>query len=144
MKKSLINFNKEIVFGEIGSILGAPLFAFIVSRFSKNSDLISGSAVAGGIIGMAIFWLYARIADKGDKYSLKSLGDDVKYFTPAAFILAIIFYHPTLFFVSKSFLLNGERVLYSVIFAQFAAFLFFLFGMNIYRYFLMKIVGKKL
>jgi len=144
MEKSLVNFNKEIIFGEVGSVLGAPLFAFILSRFVKEPDFISGSAVAGGIIGMAVFWLYTRITDKGEGYSLRKLADDIKYFTPAAFIIALLFYYPTVFFVSKSFLTNHHRVLYSVIVAQIAAFLFFLLGMNIYRYFLDKIIGKKL
>jgi len=144
MGREIINFNKEIIFGELGSVLGAPLFAFIFSRFVENPDFISGSAVAGGIIGMAIFWIYTRIMDKGEGYSLKKLADDIKYFTPAAFIIALLFYYPTVFFVSKSFLTNNHRVLYSVIVAQVAAFLFFLTGMNIYRYFLYKVIGKKL
>lgn len=144
IEKSLVNFNKEIIFGEVGSVLGAPLFAFTFSKFTNNPGTIAFSAVVGGIIGMAIFWLYTRIIDKGNRYSLKRLANDVKYFTPAAFIIAVIIYHPTLFFVSKSFLLENHKVLYSVIFAQIAAFLFFLAGMNIYRYFLYKIVGKKL
>ena len=47
MKEATIDFNKELLFGEIGSVICAPLVALIVSRVTSAAGTISTSAVVG-------------------------------------------------------------------------------------------------
>ena len=142
--KNTINFNKEIIFGEIGALIGAPLISYIVSRFTSVIKFISFSAVIGGIIGGVLFWLFMRVYDKKiyKKFSIKNLAEDIIYFTPIAFLISLFMYYPLLFFFSEHFLESQYKILYSVIFAQLIAFSFFLVMMNFYRYFLAKIYKK--
>lgn len=142
--KNTINFNKEIIFGEIGALIGAPLISYLVSRFTSTIGFISLSAVLGGILGGAIFWLSMRIYDKkiDKKFSVKALVEDIIYFTPMAFLISLLMYYPILFFSSEHLLENKHKILYSVIFAQLLAFSIFLVMMNLYRYFLAKVYKK--
>ena len=144
--KEFIDFNKEILIGEIGALIGIPIFSYITSLFTKNSTIISSSAVVGALVGAAVFWLSMRIYDekKRGEYSVKNIVNDVAYFTPVAFVLSMIVYQPILFFVSYYLLNQGSSVLYSVIISQIIAFIFFLVGINIYRSLLLKYFGKRL
>ena len=145
-RKNTINFNKELVFGEMGAIIGAPLFAFAISNFTNVVKYISFSAVLGSILVQALFWLSRRVYDKKTEkgYSVKNLGEDIIYFTPVAFLVALFFYYPILFFASEHFMRDNHRVVYSVISAQLFAFFAFLSLMNLYRYLLAKYYGKVL
>ena len=145
-KVTIINFNKEIVFGELGALISAPALSFIVSYFTNNDQIISFSAVLGALIGGSIFWLIMRIYDAEliGKVPTRSLTGDLVYFTPAALILALLVYQPTLFLFSNHLLENGDRVIFSVIGAQIIAFLLFLLVMNLYRYVIYRFTGKKL
>jgi len=140
IKKSTLDFNKEILFGEIGALIGAPFISFLVSRFTKTIALISASAVIGALIGGSVFWLFMRIYDEEKKhiFSMHHLEKDILYFTPAAFLSGLLVYQPILFFLSDYFLSKGEIVVLSVLASQVLAFSFFLTLMNIYR----KIVNK--
>ena len=143
-KTNTFNFNKEILFGELGSILGSPLISYLASQFTSNIKIISFFAVIGAIIGASVFWLSMRVIDKKKQYekSIANLGKDILYFTPAAFLLTLLIYYPTLYFLSYNFLNSQNKILLSVIFAQLLAFTFFLIMINIYRYFLAKYYGK--
>ncbi len=144
--KNTLNFNKELIFGEMGALIGAPLASYLVSRFTSTIKFISFSAVLGGIIGGIIFWLFMRVYDKkiDKKFSIKNLAEDIIYFTPVAFLISLLMYYPILFFSSEYFLEDQHKILFSVIFAQLIAFSIFLIMMNIYRYFLAKIYKKVL
>ncbi|MEK6823551.1 MAG: hypothetical protein AABY06_00815 [Nanoarchaeota archaeon] len=144
--KNTINFNKEIIFGEIGALIGAPLSAYIISEFTSNVKYIAFSAVLGGIIGGALFWLSIRSYDKKieKKFSVKNLAEDIIYFTPIAFLVSLFIYYPILFFYSEYLINDQHKILYSVMFSQLIAFSLFLIMMNIYRYFLAKIYKKVL
>lgn len=144
--KNTLNFNKELIFGEMGALIGAPLTSYLVSRFTSTIKFISFSAVLGGIIGGIIFWLFMRVYDKkiDKKFSIKNLAEDIIYFTPVAFLISLLMYYPILFFSSEYFLEDQHKILFSVIFAQLIAFSIFLIMMNIYRYFLAKIYKKVL
>ncbi len=85
--KNTINFNKEIIFGEIGALIGTPLSSYIISKFIPSVRAIAFSAVLGGIIGGALFWLFMRSYDKKieKKFSVKNLAEDIIYFTPLLF-----------------------------------------------------------
>lgn len=145
-KRNTLNFNKEIFFGEVGALIGTPSVSYLVSLFTSVPKDISYAAVIGGLIGQAIFWLSMRAYDKrvDKKLSAKSLGEDIIYFTPVAFLIAISVYYPTLFFTSEYLLNDQYKVVYAVISSQILAFSFFLVLINIYRYFLAKVYGKVL
>lgn len=161
MDRSTFDFNKEILFGELGALLGAPLLSFIVAGLitspnissfvvadnpAKIPSIISSFAVIGAILGAAVFWLLMRAYDekKRKELSLKHLASDISYFTPGAFVLTLLVYYPLLFLISKHLLNQDYRVLSSVILSQFVAFSLFLISINIYRRFIWKYFGKKL
>lgn len=142
--KTTLDFNKEILFGEAGALISAPLIAYIVSLFMETPRIISGSAVIGSIIGASAFWIIMRVYDKKmkGKTGARQLAEDVIYFTPAAFIITLFVYYPSLFFTSKYLLINDGGVLSSVIFSQAIAFTLFLLSVNVYRYLLARLTGK--
>jgi len=145
ISKPAIDFNKEILFGEVGAIIGAPTTGFIVSRLTSSANLIASLSVAGAIIGAAIFWLAMRAYDKRRQGHLTmKLARDIEYFTPAAFILASVIYYPSLFYFSKYLLLHEYKAVTSVALSQVSAFILFLIAINIYRYFLFRLFGKRL
>jgi hypothetical protein len=146
MDRSAFDFNKEILFGELGALISAPLISYIVSRFTDVPKIISSFAVGGAIFGACAFWLLMRAYDEKSRkeLSVKHMASDIEYFTPGAFILALLIYYPSLYLVSKHFLTEDYRVLISVILSQVIAFLLFLIAVNIYRYFIWKYFGKKL
>ena len=145
-RKSTLNFNKEIVVGEIGALIGAPLLSFIVSRVTSHPRDVSIAAVLGAAIGACSSWLAMRIRDRGKErnFSARTLAHDIAYFTPAALLLTVTVYYPTLYVLSGDLLHVEHRVVSSVIISQLAAFLLFLLLINVYRYLLAKIVGKVL
>ena len=146
MKRSTFDFNKEILFGELGALLCVPLVSYIVSRFTSASGVISSFAVGGAIFGACAFWLLMRAYDekRRKELSVKHLASDIEYFTPGALALALLVYYPTLFLISEHLLTQDYEVLTSVILSQFVAFSLFLVAVNLYRYFIWKIFRKKL
>lgn len=146
MQQSTLDFNREILFGECGALLAANPTATVVSHFTRNTAVISSSAVAGTLIGGATFWLAARVYDKvrEKRFDAKSLASDIGYFTPAAVILGFLVYDPSIYFTSHHLLREGDRVEYSVIVGQAVAFGLFLLCMNAYRLLLLRIRGKSL
>ena len=145
-KTSTLNFNKEIVVGEIGALIGAPLISFTVSHFTATPEFVSIAAVIGAAIGACTSWLAMRMRHRGKARSLsaRTLASDIAYFTPAALLLTVTVYYPTLYVLSGALLNGRHHVLVAVILAQLTAFLLFLLLINAYRYLLAKIVGKVL
>lgn len=143
-KKNSLNFNKELIFGEIGAITGAPLTAYIVSQLVHNTKIISFSAVIGAVLGQAVFWVSMRFYDKNreSNYSIKRLGEDLIFFTPVAFFLALFLYYPSIYFISGYLIKDQFKVIYAVISSQIIGFFLFLIAINLYRYILAKIYGK--
>ncbi|MDE1874619.1 MAG: hypothetical protein KGI79_01645 [Patescibacteria group bacterium] len=135
MHKSFVDFNKEIIFGELGALIMANLLAYISSHFTSNDSAIAVWAVVGTLLGGSIFWLAARIYDKFRDYRSKpaDLAKDISYFTPAAIVLGFLIYDPSIYFVSRYLLRQGHWVETSVIVGQAIAFSLFLFCMNVYR-----------
>ena len=144
--KSFISFNKELLFGEIGAILSAPLFAYIAFKMGYTQEAISGFAVGGAIFGAAVFWLGTRIYDKKKEksFSGKGLASDLAYFTPVAFLLTLLVYYPTLFFLSLELLTYSGGIVSSVFLSQIIAFFLFLVAINAYRLILARFFGKVL
>ena len=101
--KETINFNKEILFGELGAIVGIQISGNLFYKLDISADLLSYLIVLGAMIGASLFWFAMRLYDKTrkQKYSEKNIIEDISYFATGSFILTAIFYYQTLFFVSK-------------------------------------------
>jgi hypothetical protein len=137
-------FNKELIFSEMGAIVCAPLVSWIVSQITKTPSTISASAVIGATAGAGIIWISTRMYHKrkrGDA-SLKSLAADMAYFTPVALLLTLLIYYPILYFASKHFLEGAHGVFASVILSQLAAYILFMISINCYRLILIYL-GKR-
>ena len=139
-------FNKELLFGELGSFLVAYFAANAVAHFTRIAAIISGTAVAGTLIGGTIFWLIARIVHQraGNRWSARGLAVDIGYFTPATLVLSFLVYDPAIYLVSHALLVGGSSVAASVFVGQTTAFILFLAGMNAYRIILVKVRGRHL
>lgn len=147
MDKNLFDFNKEVIFGEFGGWISAPITAWLVSLLTQNSVIISTLAVFGSIIGASICWVLMRVRDEKVRqiYSIKHLIRDVEYFTPAAFVLAVIIYYPAFYLMSHHILTTEHiGVIYSTMIAQAMAFSLFLVAINVYHHYLYKITGENL
>jgi hypothetical protein len=146
MRQSTLNFNKEILIGECGALIAANPTAYAVSRFTRNTSVISWSAVAGTLVGGALFWLLARIYDKvrEKRFDAKVLASDIGYFTPAAVLLGFLVYDPSIYLTSHHLLKQGDKVVDSVLVGQLVAFALFLLCMNLYRLVLLRFQLKSL
>ena len=146
LSKGFVNFNKEVLFGQGGALLGTQIAALISSGLTTSSEIISIWVVIGSLIGAAAFWAPVRIYDetRRKKYSTKKFIKDIEYFTPAAFIVSIIFYLPSLYYFSKFFIETSINANLSAIISQAIAFLIFVLAINIYRILLYKLDKKKL
>lgn len=145
ISRKFLNFNKEILFLEIGSLIGAQVFSHLASHSFDSIRLISFFAVIGSILGSSL-WLVVRVYDttRKENLSTRNILEDVSYFSPVAFLLSCIIYYPVLFFLSGDFLKMHFLVLSSIFIAQIIAFAIWLVIFNIYRYILMKKFGKTL
>jgi hypothetical protein len=146
ISKEARDFNKEILFGEFGSLVGIQVATILSIHFPRYPDLIPHFIVLGASVIGSLFWLLARIYYKSrrEKYSEKNFIRDVKYFTPASVLFAFLFYYPALFFTSKYLLEHHRAIEFSAILSQLSAFLVFLLAINIYRYILLKVFDRKL
>ena len=128
-------YNRQILLGECGALLLASLSASLIGKFTTRPGLISASAVAATLLGGALFWLAARIYDKTreHKIAVADLTTDISYFTPAAIVLGLVVYDPSIYLASHHLLTRGDAVAYSVLAGQAIAFALFLGCMNLYR-----------
>jgi hypothetical protein len=146
ISREAFDFNKEILFGELGSLIGIQVATLLSIHFPRHSNLIPYFIVLGASVIGSLFWLLARIyyKSKREKYSEKNFITDMEFFTPASVLFAVLFYYPALFFTSKYLLEHNRAIEFSAILSQIAAFLVFLIAINIYRYVLLKVFNKKL
>lgn len=146
MEQSTFEFNQEIFYGEIGAWIGAPLIAFLASKFLTSNAAVSISAVLGSVIGGALFWISTRIYHHKQKSKFKPsrLANDILYFTPIAAFLGWTIYNPTVYSISHYLLNRGDKVIFSVVTSQLIAFILFLIGINLYRFWLHKFSKKRL
>jgi hypothetical protein len=129
------DFNKEIIFGEFGSLLGAYAVGLSAARLTRRFGLISAALIPGTLLGGTIFWLAARIAHQRQRrgWSVRVLARDISYFTPAAAVLGFVVYDPAIFLASHFLLVRGAGVVLSVAGGEITAFTLFLASMNSYR-----------
>jgi hypothetical protein len=146
LSKNFWDFNKELFFGEVGTLIGIQFVNLLSESYAFPIRLIPHLVVLGAMIGGSLFWLLARVyyKSKEEKYSEKKFLDDVKYFVPASTFFTFVFYYPVLFFATKYFLEHHRKLEFSTIVPQVIAFCAFIVGINIYRYILLKVEGKNL
>jgi hypothetical protein len=140
------DFNKEIICGEIGALLGAYVAGLTTAHLSRSSALISAMLIPGTLLGGTVFWLTARIIHQRGRqaWSVRMLARDISYFTPAAAVLGFVIYDPTIF-VASHFLLNrGAGIVLAIAGGECAAFALFLSAMNGYRFLLAKTGARHL
>ena len=133
-KVRFVEFNDEMIWGEIGSVLGSALGAYISSS-ALNESLAPTFSVAGSIIGNTALYLSSKIYHKikRKEMSLKNLITDLEYYTPAAIPISVFIGYPALYFATKFLLEKGLNSLYSGAIAAVFAFLIFLILINFYR-----------
>ncbi len=135
ISKRFIDFNKQLLFGEMGALTGTPLFPLITAQLTSDAAIISFSAVVGGLVAGSVFWLLMKIRDerKHGTVSVRHLAGQIAWFSPAAFILGLLIYQPTLFFAARHLIKSQTPVVYAVLASQALAFTLFLAAMNLYR-----------
>lgn len=138
-------FNKEIISGGIGSILGSAFGAYLSFLISKNENLIPIFSVVGSFIGNTTFFLSTKVYDKikRKEFSMKNLFKDLAYYTPAAAPISIFIGYPAMYFITQFFIQNGLSAFYSGALGAFLAFLIFLTLINIYRAILFYVSKKR-
>lgn len=149
ISNSTLDFNKEMILAELGSFVCTPAVAFLFSLFTAIPRLISFGAVIGGIIGSSLMFIATRLWDKKrhaqhERYGFRGLIGDLAYLTPVAFILALIVYYPTVFFLSRYLLTHDSRVTISAVAGQLVAFSAMAVCLNVYRIVLRRRFGKEL
>ncbi|MCL5730154.1 MAG: hypothetical protein M1165_01130 [Candidatus Pacearchaeota archaeon] len=136
LNRRVIDFNKEILIGEIGAILGAPIFGFISSFILKNPLFISFATLGGSIVGGSVSWLTTRIYDekKYREFSRKKFTKDLSLFTPVAFLISILASYPTVLFVTKTMFSENHSPFFSSLAGELSGFAIFLILINTYRF----------
>lgn|GEM_PF-987414 len=143
-KGRFLDFNKEIISGEIGALLGSSLGSYL-SSLILNESLVPAFAVAGSILGSTLLFLSTKIYNKKKRkeLSFRNIFNDLKYYTPAAATLRISAGYPLLYLFTKYFVSIGVSALYSGALGEFFSFLIFLFLINIYRIVLFRFFKRK-
>ncbi len=140
------DFNKEILSGEIGALLGSALGSYLYFLISKDESLIPTFAVVGSIAGSTILFLLAKIYNKKkrEELSFRNIFNDLKYYTPMAAALRVTTGYPLLYFFTDLFVKIKVWAFYAGAFGEFLSFLVFLVLMNIYRIILFRFFRKRI
>lgn len=133
--RRFLAFNKQLICGEIGALIGTPSFPAVASLFTRNADILSASAVVGALVAGSVFWVVMKIRDERQQgtSSLSRLAGQIAWFSPAAFVSGLLTYQPVLFLAGRAFIRMGVPVVPAVLAAQALAFCLFLLAMNGYR-----------
>lgn len=135
LNRRVIDFNKEIFIGEIGALLGAPIFGFISSLIARNPGFIAFLTLFGSVLGGSTSWLIARVHDEKryKNFSARKVGRDISVFTPIAFLISILASYPTVFLVTHSLFMKEHVSFFSSLIGEAAGFCVFLVLINAYR-----------
>jgi len=145
-EKFFSDFNKEIVYGEIGAILGAAILASIVSLFTSNRVRIAQFTVLGSILGGATLFLFKKVRNKirnGDPI-LKSILHDLKFFTPAAVVIMFGIGYPALYYLMKYLTKVGWNGFVAGAVSELVGFVIFIVCINLYKFGVFKIFHKSI
>ncbi|HTY43681.1 MAG TPA: hypothetical protein VMC80_00350 [Patescibacteria group bacterium] len=138
--KNFSDFNKEIIFGEGGAIVGAALISSIASHFTLNRTIIAQFAVIGSFVGGSSIFLLEKIKNKIRRKEpiFKSIIRDLEYFTPAAAVIGLTVGYPTLYYITKFLVKMKWHIFLSGAVAEICAFSLFLILINLYRLILVR------
>lgn len=138
--KNFSDFNKEILLGEVGAILGAAIITAIAGHFTSSRTVIAQFAVVGSVIGGGSLFLLEKIRNKIRRKEpiLKSIIKDLEFFTPAAAVIGLSVGYPTLYNVAKFLIKIGWHSYLAGALAEISAFSIFLILINLYRLILVK------
>ena len=133
-----IDFNKEILFGEVGALVGAVLLGLIAYFIHKNPNIVSILTLIGSVAGGSLLWWIARIHDekKRNEFSIKKLGRDLSLYTPVAILIALLISYPTIFWVTHAISAKIRFDFLGSFAGELSGFILFLILMNGYRYIL--------
>lgn len=133
-----IDFNKEILLGEIGALVGAVLLGLVAFFIHKNPNIVSILTLIGSIAGGSASWWIARVHDekKRHEFSIKKLGRDISLYTPVAFLIALLISYPTIFWVTHAISTKIRFDFIGSLAGELSGFALFLIVMNGYRYIL--------
>jgi len=133
-----IDFNKEILVGEIGALVGAVLLGFVAFFIHKNPNIVSTLTLIGSIVGGSVSWWIARIDDekRRNEFSIRKLGRDISLYTPIALLIALLISYPTVFFVTHAISMRIRFDFLGSLAGELSGFILFLAFMNSYRYIL--------
>ena len=140
-------FNKEIIFGEIGAIFGSALGSYFSFLITHNEKLIPTFTVIGSMIGSITFFISTKIYNKRKRkeLSLKNLVHDLAYYTPVAAPLRIFMGYPLLYLFTRYLVRNTNMGAFlSGALGEFLSFLIFLFLINVYRIILFRFFKKRI
>jgi membrane protein YqaA with SNARE-associated domain len=146
LNKRVIDFNKEILIGEIGALVCASIFGFIGSLISKSPNFISIATVIGSAFGGCVSWLITRIYDekKYKTFSVKKLTKDISFYTPIAFLIAVLVSYPIIILVTHSLFIKEHISYLSSFLGELSGFGVFLILINTYRYILSRFLNRLL
>ncbi len=141
-----LDYNKEIIFGEIGALLGSALGGYLSFLISQNENIIPTFAVVGSFIGSSTLFLSTKIYDKKKRKELSFMNifNDLKYYTPAAAIMRVLFGYSLLYFLTSLFVKMEVGAFYAGALGEFLSFLVFLVLINIYRLVLFHFFRKRI
>lgn len=146
LNRRVIDFNKEIIIGEAGAIIGAVLVGFLGSLILRNGRFVSFATLFGSILGSSIFWLCARFYDekRHSKFSVGKFARDITLFTPVAFLIAVSFSYPIILIVTNLIFQKYHIAFLSSFIGEASGFAVFLILINTYRIILEHYFNKKL
>ena len=145
LNRRSFDFNKEIFFGELGALAGAPMFGILGALMSHSPDFISAFTVFGSIIGSSIIWLITRIHDeKRDGVSARRIARNISMFTPVAFSITLLVGYPVVFLVTHALSVKHHVTFFNSLIGEICGFLIFLILINLYRYIMIKKFNKEM
>ena len=146
MRQSTLNFNRQLLAGEVGALLLAYVAVPAVAHFRSNPALLSAVAVAATLVGGSLGWIAARVSDQLRRRpsSVRSMAGDLSYFTPAALCCGFCVYDPVIYLLTHYLLVHRAGAWVAVAAGQLAAFSAFLLALNAYRFALFRFRGKAL
>ena len=144
LSREFVHFNRELIFGEIGALIGILLAPLIVSRYTSDAAILSSSAVGGGMVMGSVFWLLTSVGHETARGTdlVWRLGRKIVFFSPAAFVLGLLVYQPVLWLLSYWLIAWGVHVLWAAWLSQTVAFALFLSVMNLYRWLMHRLGGR--
>lgn len=140
LDRRTIDFNKEILVGEIGALVGAVLLGFVAYFIHRNASIVSMLTLIGSVVGGSLSWWIARIGDekRRNEFSIRKLGRDISLYTPVALLIALLISYPTVYIVTHAISMRTRFDFLGSLVGELAGFILFLALMNLYRYILKK------